>query len=311
MKRKGQNTKIDSDIIEGYYSEEIISKFRSSKLFQHNPDANIKIRIHSSIEEIRKPVLTVIPNFLSIGIIPAITRTYGRLEFEIFDSENLRILKTYKYPVEQRIYFSSSSVILAPILTFFSDRFDHSLIERTFAIMRVAFNNFESDLSEDITKEKTLLEKFTIQKPGVYAIVPSQNFNDIEAYEQTLYKELESSLLNRGLKIVERKKLDLLLEEINFSRSGLTENNRNKLGTFLNADKIIFISDYVFSQKEVSPNNHLTSIQFTLKCLRVDTGEIVWTDTAVYDSQIEKSITIHFQSAVYPLISKLRDKGYL
>ncbi|TGN19161.1 hypothetical protein [Leptospira idonii] len=307
LRKKGQNIKVDPNLVEGYYSEEIISNFRSSKLFNHNPDANIKVRIYSTIEEVRDPVLTRIPNIITLGLFPAITRTYGRVEFELFDDKTNTILKSFKYPIHHRMFLTAGAFVLGPILPMFSNRFDHSQNERTYAIMRVAFQQFEIDLHDTLQNNEALLAKFTVEKPSVFAFLPFQPEKppETEVYP-ILYSELEAAFVARGLKLVERKELHKVFEEITFSQTGLTENSRNKIGTMLNADRVIIVSDLKYVPAQ---NARPMELGFSVRCVDVKTGRIIWTEPSKYQSYEKLPLHSHVNSAIFPFISELRMRG--
>jgi hypothetical protein len=307
LAKKGHNNEIHPLIIEGYYSEEIISRFKNSKLFSHNSNANIRIRIYSTIDEVRDPVLSFIPHVLTLGLFPAITRTYGRVEFELFDDSTQSILKTYKYPINHRMFRTPGAFLVGPILAIFSDRFDHSKNERTFAIMRVAFKQFESDLNEELNTDPIILSKFIVQKPSIYALLPIEKTDSIDdEFRSYLYTELESSFVQRGLQMVERKRLDRVFEEIKFSNSGLTENSRTKIGSLLNAERVILLSDLNYKRNDISG----LEIKFSIRCVDVKSGKIFWTKNVNY-SGYDSDLIYHIKSAIYPFISELRDKGDL
>lgn len=307
LAKKGQNIKISENLIQSYYSEEIISKFRNSKIFEHNPDANIKIRIFAYVEEVRDPVITFIANIVSLGIFPAITRSYGRLEFEIFDSQNHKILKSFKYPIEHRQSFSFSSILIGPILPLFSERFDHSQNEKNYAIMRVAFKQFEIDLANNLNLDKNLSARFFVDASHKYAILPFEPSKSPEKeIYGPLYSNLESSFLARGLLLVERAKLNTILNEIILSKSGLTESKRLEVGKILNADRLINVSDLMFSN---TPEIKKSDIAFSIQCLDVESGKILWSERLRYQSSAQESVEKLIESAVHKLISELKSKG--
>ncbi|MDF3821603.1 hypothetical protein P3G55_16985 [Leptospira sp. 96542] len=308
LHKKGQNIKVEDEIINSYYSEEIISKMRGSKLFNHHPDANIKIRIFSTIEEVKEPVISWFGFIPTFGLFPLITRTYGRVEFEIFDSSKNTLVKTYKYPIHHRMFFGWAPIVLGPILPSFTERFDHSQNQRTFAIMRVAFHQFEKDLYTDIHNDASLKTKFFIDQSSFVALMPLTNIEeDHKVIYPIIFSELESAFLKRGVRLIERQNLDKVLNEIKFSSTGLTESSRNKIGTLLNADRVIAIENLNYtSSSKISSE---VKFSFLIKCLEVKTGRIIWSQKINYSSFSAKDLNKHVEAAVYPLISDLRTKG--
>lgn len=307
LKRKGQNIGVADNTIESYFSEEIVAKFRNSKYFTHNSSANMKIRIVSSLEEVKSPVISAIAAIGTLGIIPAITRTYGRIQFELFDSSSSRSIRTFKYSIQHREFFGTSTIILGSFLSLFSERFDHSTNERNFAIMRVAFHQFENDLMLELDQDKTLLKKFTSDSNKIYALLPfKENSNSINSVKDQLHSELESQLVKSGLELVERKKLDALLEEIKFSNSGLTASNRIAFGKLSNANRIILLEDLVVKDPKSS---NKTEIYFTIRCVDVESGKIIWSKLSKYSSSESKSIDWHTGHSAREMIYQLQTSG--
>jgi hypothetical protein len=306
LKRKGQNISVSSNLIDGYYSEEIITKFRNSNLFYHDTNANVKVRIVSTIEEVKAPIISMLVSIGTLFIAPMITRTYGRVEFELFDSQKRRLIKSYKYPIEHRSYMGLSSAIFGSIFPLYSDRFDHSTNEKNYAIMRVAFNQFESDLNQELSKDSKLSARFFKKENIRYAFLPFAKSNEEDNFIYSrLYSDLEQGLLERGLFLVERSKLDILISEIKFSNSGLTDANRLQFGKFLSVNHLILVTDQIIDRDE---KRNSSSISFTIKCIEVQTGAILWSNR-FKESFKGNSALEETSNFAYKILSELRMKG--
>lgn len=307
--KKGQNKntaeeekEFDSDLMNNYYSDEIFSQFQASKLFYLNRDSDIKIRIDPSLDEVKQPVLSLIPNFFSLGLFPRITRTTGKVNFEIFSVKENKILKVFKYKVNHRIFLSLPSVFLGPILPSFSERFDHSQNNKTFAIMRVAFGQFEEELAETLKQDKTLLAKFSASEPSVYALIPAKTSSPkLNEFSNALYQELESGFLARGMKLAERKNLDKILDEVKFSLSGLTESSRNRVGQLVNVDKLIVITD-------LEEDKTINKIKFQIRSFDVVTGKTLWSYPCEFEAH-RKISSQNIQSSISETLQTLRNLG--
>lgn len=311
MHRKGLNVSVALQDVESYYSSEILSQFRKSALFLLNPNAHIQIRIRSSAEEVKPPVLSIIPFIVTIGLFPMIERTNGRVEFELYEEETNKVLKSYKYPIEHRSIFGIAPLLLGPIVPIFSDRFDHSQNKKNFAIMRVAFQQFEQDLKADLGHLKELSAHFTQDEAHRFAFVSlaktdepgSQIFTDI-------YSELEKKFIKHGILLVERNRLDKVLSEIQLSLSGITENSRLKLGKLLEADRLILMDHF-----EYIPYNRQAydgKFAFSIRCIDVQTGRIIWAENVrenLYSEWTDSSY--QRERAIRDLIASLRDRGEL
>ncbi|PJD99047.1 MAG: hypothetical protein CK427_16510 [Leptospira sp.] len=307
LKRKGQNIEVNENTIESYFSDEIVAKFRSSKYFTHNSSANMKIRVASSLEEVKAPVVSLVANIGTLGIFPAITRTYGRVQFELYDSSKNKSIRIFKYPIQHREFKGTTSIILGSFLPLFSDRFDHSTNERNFAIMRVAFQQFENDLMHELDKDKTLLTKFTSETDKVYALIPIKSKTiSIKSSEEKLHSALESQFVKSGLNLVERKKIDVLLEEIKFSSTGLTASNRIEFGKLSQADRVILVEDLVINEGR---NANKTEINYSIRCVEIETGKIIWSKISKYTNSESNSIDWHIGLSARDMIYQLQTSG--
>ncbi|TGL52289.1 hypothetical protein EHQ59_09565 [Leptospira kemamanensis] len=309
LKRKGQNIVVSHDRIDSYFSEEIVAKFRNSKYFTHNPSATMKIRVVSSLEEVKIAVVSLIAAVGTLGIIPAVSRTHGSIQFELFDSSQNKSIRTFKYSIHHREFLGTSTIILGSFLPLFSERFDRSTNERTFAVMRVAFKQFENDLMIELDQDKTLLKRFTADLNKIYALLPFRNkTNSINSYEDQLHSELESQFLKSGIALVERKKQDILLEEIKFSNSGLTDSNRLAFGKLTNANRVIMIEDLVIKEPKTS---NYTEILFSIRCVDIESGQIVWSKPSKYVSFESNSLDWHIGMSAREMIYQLQTSGEL
>ncbi|MBM9578128.1 hypothetical protein JWG45_13305 [Leptospira sp. 201903070] len=312
MKRKGLNVTVSTPDIESYYSPEILSQFRKSPLFLLNPNAQILIRIRSSVEEVKPPVLSVIAFLLTAGLFPMIERTNGRIEFEIYEEKTNLVLKSYKYPIEHRSIFGFAPVVLGPIIPAFSERFDHSQNKKNFAIMRVAFQQFEKDLSADLAQSKEFNSHFLQGEPHRFAFVSLAKTTD-QGFDffSDVYSTLEKSFLKHGIFLVERKRLDQVISEIQLSLSGITNNSRLQLGRLLDADRLILMDNFDYSPSDSKA--YRVGFSFSIRCVDVQTGKIIWSEhiqERMY-SDWNKSSSYQKERVVSKLIATLRERGEL
>ncbi|TGL71322.1 hypothetical protein [Leptospira kmetyi] len=314
LRRKGLNVSISEKDIESYYSTEILSQFRQSPLFILSPNAEILLRIRSSVEDVRPPVLSYIPFLGTLGLFPLIESTNGRVEFEFFDEKKNQVIRTYKYMIDHRSLFGFVPLVLGPILPALTDRFDHSQNKKTFSIMRVAFQRFERDLKNDLGASQELSSRFIQGEPHHFAFVSLGKTSD-PGYEifSELYGSIEGIFLRHGLSLVERNRLNPVISEIQLSLSGLTESSRLQLGKLLNADRLILMDDFDYVQAPPARSNGNGKIAFSLRCLEVQTGKILWSE------RVEKNLYLNWkeygsymkEELLSKLIAALRDRGEL
>ncbi|MBM9498679.1 hypothetical protein JWG44_00225 [Leptospira sp. 201903071] len=312
MKGKGLNVSVSTQDIESYYSPEILSQFRKSPLFLLNPNSRILIRIRSSVEEVKPPVLSVIAFLFTVGLFPMIERTNGRVEFEIYEEKTDLVLKSYKYPIEHRSLFGFAPVVLGPIVPAFSERFDHSQNKKNFAIMRVAFQQFEKDLSADLAQSKEFSAHFSQGEAHRFAFVSLAKTTDQDfGIFSDVYTTLEKNFLKHGIFLVERKRLDQVISEIQLSLSGITNSSRLQLGRLLDADRLILLDNFEYSPFDSKA--YRGGFSFSIRCVDVQTGKIIWSEhiqEKIY-SDWNKSFPYQMDKAISKLIATLRERGEL
>jgi hypothetical protein len=309
LKRKGQNIEVSNELIESYFSDEIIAQFNSSRYFAINSSANVQVRIISSIEEKKAPVISLVAAIGTLGLFPAITRTYGLVEFDIYDSQTEKVLKVYKYPIQHRQFAGFSSIIFGSFFPLFSDSFDHSTNEKTFVIMRKAFSEFEKDFLYDVNKDKKLITRFFADSQKIHALLPERMKDKKEQdFHDRLHESIRGAIVSKGLPLVERNKMDRILNEIKFSQTGLTQSNRVRFGKLLNAERIILISNATGNYLDPKDNFKLN---FNISCIETESGRIIWSHQMIYSSQEKKDIDSHLYDISYKLTMDLRRKGIL
>ena len=100
----------------------------------------------------------------------------------------------------------------------------------------------------------------------------------------------ETYFLKTGLDIVEREKVEALLKEQQFSMTGLTDNDRKRIGKLLNADAIVTGQINNYDMLPVSGDEPTTNgfiypkdqnryngyIALNLKAINVETSALLW-----------------------------------
>ncbi|MCU0822308.1 MAG: CsgG/HfaB family protein [Spirochaetes bacterium] len=100
----------------------------------------------------------------------------------------------------------------------------------------------------------------------------------------------ETYFLKTGLDIVEREKVEALLKEQQFSMTGLTDNDRKKIGKLLSADAIVTGQINNYDMLPVSGNEETVNgfiypkdqnryngyIALNLKAINVETSALLW-----------------------------------
>lgn len=118
-------------------------------------------------------------------------------------------------------------------------------------------------------------------------VLPLENSNS-EKYKEhfpeattVVRNALESSLLKTGWQIIERERIDRVINELELQTSGLTVENSVKIGRMLNADAIVVgqVTSYVQGAvSDRSPTGELehTTVGFNVRAVNVSSGVIMW-----------------------------------
>lgn len=164
------------------------------------------------------------------------------------------------------------------------------------------------------------LEKFRIKN---IAILQFEN-NNIEVFKKhypaasdIVYNSFESSFLKLGFNVVERKKINTIINELKLSQTGLTVDEGARVGKLANADVLVLgtINSYVqgASTHEATGKLAVTQFGMSIKGVHVESGVILWSgkifkniDTPFgYTSPVENLVN----EVVDMLINELMIKG--
>lgn len=150
---------------------------------------------------------------------------------------------------------------------------------------------------------------FFSQRPRVYAVLPFDNHEGKETAGKILRDSFESAFLQTGFRVVERNQLDRLLEEMSFSASGLTEEDRLRLGEILNADALILGTVTAFDKGSLGSSYPMVGI--SVRAVDVKTGIILWSGNSqriAFDFNKEPEALIHETTKIFvdDLVKKSR-----
>ncbi|MCC5815984.1 MAG: hypothetical protein JJT78_14620 [Leptospira sp.] len=278
--------KRQSKLIENYYSEEILSKFKMNDLFVSNPDSNILILIKPTPKKIEYYDPQILWAY-TLGVIPNTLNTFGEIVFEIYDLDKKQMLKSYKYNLIHIIYYKSMTVVLlSPFI--FSEQLDHSTDNRTFSIMRRAFQLFHNDFSLELQKNPKLKDSFYINKSPHYSLELVRSKN--ESFENILHSFLESTLVSKGFQVY-------LKDE------GIKGNAQ--------VDRTIYIEGVDFN-RTINKKKSMLKIQYTAKCRDNRTGKLLWDQYVSYESD-ESNLSQEdiIQNSVIELFNLLSRDGII
>lgn len=197
--------KKELELKNNYFTEEYFSKFQRSNLFYLANNSNLRIEINAYPGKRGGESEISMLYFYSLGIIPYKLDMYGIIQFDIFDSKKKEKIKSFQYDIEHRLYEGLTPVLAGVFLPIFSDRFDHSKNFSTYAIARVAFNEFEEDFIKEFNSDESLQQAVYLNNPPIYKIQnPTKEEIAKNPYLPYFLSKLESRLLQRGVEIIKQ-----------------------------------------------------------------------------------------------------------
>lgn len=265
-----------------YFTEEYFSKFQRSNFFDLANNSNLRIEINAYPGKDGNQIASFLLFFYSLGIIPFQAYTYGTIRFDIYDSKKKEKIKSFQYDIEHRFYEGSLTPLLGVILPIFSERFDQSQNFSTFAIARVAFNEFEEDFIKDFNSDENLQKAAYLHTPPIYKIqIPSKEDFEKNPNLPYLLARLESKLLQRGVELIKQ------------------ENNPNNSDSIAKADRVLNVN--LISLQ-------VGSVTLNISCWDRKNNQEAWTENI---SLPIKSISNEneIDNAIDKLLSNLASKG--
>ncbi|MEO0204048.1 MAG: CsgG/HfaB family protein [candidate division WOR-3 bacterium] len=146
-----------------------------------------------------------------------------------------------------------------------------------------------------------------------YTISPMMTFDTIKTIavftkEQVLYDEAVLNLLKTGkFDVIDRQRIDEILEEQEFSHSGLVDQETAvKVGKLLGANLIAFV-EKISSDRDFDA--YISKI--SVKIIDVQTGRIMYVATAYGQSYEDEDDALKegCKNALYPLVKKFATNG--
>lgn len=276
--------------LENYYSQEILSNFKMGELFTSNPNSNVIIVIKSTPNKLEVSTNNIFYDFVSafsFSVIPYKYNSYGDITFEIFDLGKNEKIKVYTYEISHSAYQGISMFLLSPFIPIFSDYIDHSTNERTFSIMRRAYDAFYRDLTYDLSRDPKLLESFYINDSPNYS-VQFKNPHKQNKLNSLFLSSIESSLISKGFQIFE-------------VGDGYTDMTK--------IDRSIIIENLSFEKMEISKKGSI-QIKYDAICKASKYDKTFWKQNIDYTTS-RRDLKDHelIQNAVQELFNKLSLNG--
>lgn len=276
-----EELKKELELKNNYFTEEYFSKFQRSNFFYLANNSNLRIEINAYPGKRGGESEISMFYFYSLGIIPYKLDMYGIIQFDIFDSKKKEKIKSFQYEIEHRLYEGLTPVLAGVFLPIFSDRFDHSKNFSTYAIARVAFNEFEEDFLDEFKNNEELRKAAYLHNPPVYKIQnPTKEEIAKNPYLPYLIAKLESKLLQRGIEIIK-------------------QDDSPKSPSSTKADQVIKID---------SLNILKDSISISISCLDIKNNSEAWVEKVNLSANADNTEST-LDKAVDKLIENLVSKG--
>lgn len=135
-----------------------------------------------------------------------------------------------------------------------------------------------------------LIAGCTISQPGVSSsflnqrmpeklAVLAQEDHTTPGLRRIMEDRFISGLLSKGYAVASRSDMDIILREIQFQRSGLTDADAARIGKMLNVPAVLVVS-VTNLQKRYHGGTYSTTASMSARLVSVETAEILWVNSA-------------------------------
>ncbi|TGM35018.1 hypothetical protein [Leptospira biflexa] len=277
----------NENYIENYYSAEILSKFKMDERFINHPESNILVEINPLPEKIEFNNDFMLISFYSLFMIPLKKSSYGNITFKLIDLNQKETIKVYTYQIDHTTFQGVSMFLFSPFIPLFSDYIDHSSNERTFSIMRRAYEAFNRDMIYDLSRDPKLLERFYINDSPNYSLQVMMA-NQENEFQSLFHSSMESALISKGFQIF----------EVDGSNSSKTK-----------IDRMISIENLSYERKG-NGNQTISDIKYDAICMDSKSDKIFWKQTVTFKpNQKVLSDVDTIQNSVQELFNLLSQNG--
>ncbi|WP_167881445.1 hypothetical protein, partial [Leptospira biflexa] len=226
-------------------------------------------------------------SFYSLFMIPLKKSSYGNITFKLIDLNQKETIKVYTYQIDHTTFQGVSMFLFSPFIPLFSDYIDHSSNERTFSIMRRAYEAFNRDMIYDLSRDPKLLERFYINDSPNYSLQVMMA-NQENEFQSLFHSSMESALISKGFQIF----------EVDGSNSSKTK-----------IDRMISIENLSYERKG-NGNQTISDIKYDAICMDSKSDKIFWKQTVTFKpNQKVLSDVDTIQNSVQELFNLLSQNG--
>ena len=156
-----------------------------------------------------------------------------------------------------------------------------------------------------------------VYKPNVYVLMPFDDRNPPKYKKhypdatEVVKEAFETAFLETDYRVLERGKLDKIIDEMQLSMSGLTEEQGINLGKMLNAEAVIYGTVTTFYRGSFLGS--YTTVSFSVKAVHVESGVIIWkgnhTNETKFDYDYDPAALAH--KVAKEIVQELIAKGHI
>ena len=245
---------------------------------------------------------------LSFGLLPFIAEIPYTSEFRILDEQS-RTVRYYRVVTDQWTIGQLLGILLYPVNWIGPDSLEvtsvFGMTGRTSVSQVLGFVQFEQQLAEDL-KDPDFRSLFTLdESEAVYALLRSSG-NVPPEVARTVQYYLEEELDRIGLTLVERNRLDAVIEQQALSQSGLSDREAIRIGRMLSAGYIL-APEIIFSRAtRGEAGESPASLTVSLRCIDTSNGKILWKQQRTLSARPDERMDDLVQSVVRILILFLK-----
>jgi PBP1b-binding outer membrane lipoprotein LpoB len=247
---------------------------------------------------------------LTLGLLPKYETWPAEYRFQVVEKESVQVLRTYRY--EPRKYVVGHITLLAfmPLELFGigAHEFSHPFQEaHSWDVTEGAVTAaFEKDLLRDLQDQSFRAKFETGRGTDVYVLLPLQG-NASESIRNHVRESLETALVDAGVRLVERQRLNQILDEQLMGQTGLTDSDSVRIGRLL-AARFGLVASVTHADGQATSNTR-GPLTIRLHCVDLESGAILWKRERLVRNRMAEPSNIHFAARF--LITSLHKEGML
>lgn len=264
---------------------------------------------HDPLRDVSRWTLTIIPSLESRG---------QRVSFRLLDTETGEEVAKYQYELKQTMY---SCILFLPLLPLNFLGPDSITISNGFTshsvdapMMEAVLDRFESDLRSDLSDPEFRARFMEVDRPrSLYVLLPLEGDASTKERRDLVYDSLEAELSENGVALVERRRLQEIMNEQALHESGLTIRQMQSIGPLASA-RYLLIAEVLQLEEAVNhddPFQRKGEFKLALRCVDAESGVVVWRLSIDVNGYYHPRTEWVIDAGVGQIVFAARQKGYL